>query len=64
MPHNWKNQGAQMSRITKAERERFRKIFDKSIDKLNSLKNCKKEHWSKVSTGALLEHLIDENKEL
>jgi len=53
-----------MSRITEAERKRFHKILDDSIDKLNSSKNIDKEHWSNLPIPILQKSINVENAEL
>lgn len=53
-----------MNRITDAERKRFHKILDDSIDKLNSPKNENKIHWSKLSIPKLQKYINIENAEL
>ena len=53
-----------MQRITEAERKRFHKIVDDCIDKLNSTKNSKKEHWSKITIPKLQKYINVENAEL
>ena len=53
-----------MNRITEAERKRFHKIVDDSIDKLNSPKNSTKIHWSKMSIPKLQKSINVENAEL
>jgi len=42
-----------MNRITEAERKRFHKILDDSIDKLDSPKNSEKTHWSEIGIHEL-----------
>ena len=53
-----------MSRITAEERKRFHNYLDEAIDKLNSPKNIKKEHWSNLSTHTLFDLFKNENYEL
>ena len=53
-----------MQRVTEAERKRFHKIVDDSIDKLESPKNVDKEHWSKLSIPKLQKYINVENAEL
>ena len=51
-------------RITEAERKRFHKILDDSIDKMNSPKNKDKQHWSLLSKWDLQKMINVENAEL
>ena len=53
-----------MSRITEAERKRFHKILDDSIDKMNSSKNAGKTHWEKISSFILQKMIAVESNEL
>ena len=53
-----------MSRVTEAERIRFHKILDDSIDKLNSPKNVAKGHWKWISISVLQKMINVENAEL
>ena len=53
-----------MSRITAAERKRFHKILDDSIDKMESSKNAGKVHWSLLSRWDLQKMINVENAEL
>ncbi len=53
-----------MPKITEEERQRFHKILDNSIDKLNSEKNIKKVHWKHCSIKYLIHRKIEEKKEL
>lgn len=50
-----------MNRITPEERERFHKILDDSIDKMNSPKNTGKDHWSELSREELRKMVNIEN---
>lgn len=53
-----------MERIKEEERKRFHKILDESIDKLNSEKNSKKIHWSKLENEEIQKMINVENAEL
>lgn len=53
-----------MNRITEAERKRFHKILDDSIDKLNSHKNMSKVHWSSECLEGIQKMITIENAEL
>ena len=53
-----------MPRVTPEERERFHKILDDSIDKMNSPKNAEKDHWSKIHLEKLQKMISVEDKEL
>lgn len=53
-----------MPRITPAERERFHKILDDSIDKMDNPKNAGKEHWSLLDIEHLTLRQNDECNEL
>lgn len=53
-----------MNRITEAERIRFHKILDDSIDKLNSPKNTGKRHWSEIEIYELAALQNNECREL
>ena len=53
-----------MQRITEAERIRFHKIVDDSIDKLNSPKNKGKTHWKHHSIFYLRKRGREEKQEL
>lgn len=51
-------------RITEAERIRFHKILDDSMDKLNSPKNREKTHWKHCSIIYLRKRGKEEKQEL
>jgi len=53
-----------MQRITGAERKRFHKILDDSLDKLNSPKNRNKKHWKYSEITELALRQKQECKEL
>lgn len=53
-----------MNRITEAERKRFHKILDDSIDKLDSPKNADKTHWKYCDITYLTLRQNDECNEL
>lgn len=53
-----------MNRITTEERERFHKILDDSIDKMNNPKNTGKDHWSGMLNEELQKMINIENAEL
>lgn len=53
-----------MERVTPEERARFHKILDESIDKMNSPKNAKKNHWSYLRIKTLQKMVNVENSEL
>lgn len=53
-----------MNRITAAERKRFHKILDDSIDKMNNPKNRDKKHWSTLDRWELQKMVNVENAEL
>lgn len=54
----------ELNRITEAERKRFHKILDDSIDKMNSPKNMNKEHWEDIPIPSLQKMINVENAEL
>ena len=53
-----------MPRVSEEERDRFHKILDESIDKMNSSKNTTKPHWKNESIGSLQKKINVENAEL
>jgi len=53
-----------LNRITEAERKRFHKIVDDSIDKMNSPKNRGKTHWKHCSVTFLRKRGREEKQEL
>lgn len=53
-----------MPRVTENERERFHKIVDLAIDKMNLPKNEKKAHWRCLESKELSMMLETETKEL
>jgi len=53
-----------MSRVTDEERNRFHKILDDSIDKMDSPKNVEKCHWSSIFNFELQKMIAIESAEL
>ena len=53
-----------MARITDEERKRFHEYVDSALDKLDSPKNIKKNHWKHLSIKYLAKRLYQEYLEL